>query len=229
MNAQQIITRWLRIANTNAVDYPDTLEELNLTYQDLVDRITQVTKWDYFWDIGKTPTVVNQSEYVVEKLGIEPDALDIKKINKVFVRYSTSDAYPTLLKYQNPWALEYHPDYYKANQSKNEPFFYIQDTSIFIYPAPQEAIADALEVYVIHKPAELTVHTSEDWIEIPAQYHDIMAYGLAKAILETQGKWNEASVVENEYEKRIREMVAYMKQRYNQPKEKKIIWLEQFQ
>lgn len=226
MNAQQIINRWLRISHTNAVDYPDVVEELNLTYQDLVDRITQVTKWDYFWDIGKTATVVNQSEYVVEKLGITPDDLDIKKINKVFVRYNQTDQYPTLLKYQNPWALDKHPDYYKAEATN--PFFYIQDTSIFIYPAPQEAIADAIEIYVIHKPADLTENTTEANIEIPAQYHDIIAYGLAKAILETQGKWNEASVVENEYEKRIREMVAFMKQRYNQPIEKKIIWLEQY-
>ena len=85
MNSAQIIARAFRKAHTNSVDYPSVVEDLNLVYQDIVDRIVVITKGDFFWDKGTTNTVVNQSEYVAEKLGIAPGDLDIKKINKVFI------------------------------------------------------------------------------------------------------------------------------------------------
>ena len=85
-------------------------------------------------------TVVGQSEYLAEKLGITPDDLDIKKISKVFVKYTSDQEYPTQLEYVTPTALTQHPDYYKENQPRSSAFFYIQDTSIFIYPAPTEVI-----------------------------------------------------------------------------------------
>lgn len=230
MNAQQIINRALRLTHTNVNDYNSTqsVEDLNLVYQDMVDEIVVVTKWDYFWDTGITNTVVNQSEYVAEKLGIAPDDLDIKKINKVFVKYSSTDEYPMRLTYQNPWVLEKHPDWYKKNQPKSEAFFYIQDESIFIYPAPTEAIVWGLELFVIHKPADLTINSTETDIEIQPQFHKVMADGLKGYIYQAQGKLNEAQVAEQNYDRGVQNMTAFMKQRYNQPRSKTITWLEQF-
>lgn len=230
MNAQQIINRALRLTHTNVNDYNATqsVEDLNLVYQDMVDEIVVNTKWDYFWDLGQTNTVVNQSEYVAEKLGIAPDDLDIKKINKVFVKYRSTDQYKTKLRYQNPWVLEYHPDWYKANQSTSDAFFYIQDTSIFIYPDPEEAVTDGLELFVINKPAELDESSVEADIEIPTQFHKVMADGLKASIYQSQGKINEAQVAQQEYDMWVNKMVAFMKQRYNQPRKKTITWLEQF-
>lgn len=230
MNSPQLISRSLRLTHTNVADYLDTqsLEDLNLVYQDLVDRIVSVTKGDYFWDIGKATTVINQSEYVAEKLWLSPDDLDIKKINKVFIKYTADQEYFTLAEYRNPTTLDKHPDWYKANQPESLPFFYIQDTSIFIYPAPQVAITGGLEMYVIHKPADLTLTSTEADIEIPAQFHRIIADGLAWYIYLSQGKLNEAQVQKQIYENGIAEMVAFMKQRYNQPQKKTITWLERF-
>lgn len=228
MNAAQIISRALRETNTNAVDYISSVEDLNLVYQDMVNEIIVNTKWDYFWDVGITDLVVYQSEYVAKKLGISPDDLEIKKINKVFVKYSSSDQYPTQLSYQNPSILEYHPDYYKTNQPKSEPFFYIQDNSIFIYPAPTEVVEDWLELYVVHKPADLTGNSTESDIEISPEYHSIMANGMKPYIYQSQGKLNEAQVASQVYDSGIIKMTSSMKQRYNQKQKKTITWLEQF-
>lgn len=230
MNAQQIIDRALRLTHTNVNDYSPTqsVEDLNLVYQDMVDEIVVNTKGDYFWDIWQTDTVVYQSEYVAEKLWVSPDDLDIKKINKVFVKYKSTDTYKTKLRYQNPWILEKHPDWYKLNQPTSDAFFYIQDTSIFIYPAPTEAIVTGLELFVVHKPAELTVSSGESDIEIPSQFHKVMADGLKSYIYQSQGKINEAQVSEQEFMTWVDKMVSFMKQRYNQPRKKTITWLDEF-
>ena len=230
MNWQQIIDRSLRLSHTNVANYTteQAVEDLNLVYQDLVDRIVCISKWDYFWDTWVTDTVINQSEYLAEKLGIAPDDLDIKKINKVFIKYSSTDTEFTRALYQNPWVLQEHPDYYKTNWSKTSPFFYIQDNSFFIYPAPTEALTWGIEIFVIHKPADIDETTTEENIEIPAQFHKIMADGLKMYIYQSQWKLNEAQVAEQDYEKGIANMVAFIKQRYNQPKKKTISDLNSF-
>lgn len=230
MNAQQIIDRALRLTHTNLKDYAieQSVEDLNLVYQDMVDEIVVNTKGDYFWDVGRSDTVVFQSEYVAEKLGISPDDLDIKKINDVFVKYDTSDTYKTKLRFQNPSTLENHPDYYKVNQSKRDPFFYIQDTSIFIYPAPDIAIADGLEIFVDHKPAELVQSSGESDIEIPSQFHKVIADGLKIYIYQSQRKTNEAQAAQVEFDRGVDKMVSFMKQRYNKSRRKTITWLDDF-
>ena len=60
MNAQQIIDRARRLCHTNSTNYNDTdaVEDLNLVYQELVDVIANEVDEDYFWDIGKTDTVI---------------------------------------------------------------------------------------------------------------------------------------------------------------------------
>lgn len=220
MNTQEIYNRALTLTHTNAVDYDlntQGMEDMNLVYQEIVDEIVNVTKWDYFWDKWVTDSVTWQSEYVAEKLWVEPNDLDIKKINKVFIRYTTTQDYPTQAKYQNPGTLKEHPDYYKNRQETICPFFYIQDNSFFIYPAPTEDIVDAIEIFVIHKPSALTTTTTEDEIEIPTQFHKLITSGMRTMIFNWQGKTNEAIQAQNEYDAWIKTMAAFMKQRYNQP------------
>ena len=219
MNWTEIYNRALRQSHTDTVDYPttDADVDIDLRYQELVDEIVNVTKWDYFWDKWETDTVVNQSEYVAEKLGIAPDDLDIKKINKVFIRYTDTQTYPTPVRYQNPWTLIEHPDYYKENQPNSDPFFYIQDTSIFVYPAPESVISSGLELFVIHTPKAITTSTTEDDIELPYQFHKLIADWLRIDIFLSQGKENEANIAQSRYDKWIRDMVTFLKSRYNQP------------
>lgn len=219
MNWTQIYNRALRQTHTNTADYLTTIADidLDLRYQELVDEIVSVTKWDYFWDKWVTDTVIWQSEYVAEKLGIAPDDLDIKKINKVFIKYTSTQTEFTRVVYQNPWVLSEHPDYYATQQANSIPFFYIQDNSIFIFPAPTEAVTWGLELFVIHKPKEITTSSTEDDIEIPTQFHKLISDGLRIDIFLGQGKEIDAQNAQVRYNNGIKDMVAVMKQRYNQP------------
>ncbi len=113
-----------------------------------------------------------------------------------------------------------HPDYYKDNQSKTTPFFYIQDESFFVYPAPTEAVIWGIEIFVIHKPADIDNTTTETNIEIPAQFHKLISDWLKMYVYQSQGKLNEAQIAEQEYENWIDKMTSFIKQRYNQPLKK---------
>lgn len=230
MNVQQIIDRAIRLSHTDSDNYTNTmaLEDLNLAYQELVDEIVSITKGDYFWDTGKTTTAIWQSEYVAEKLGLEPNDLDIKKINKVFIKYTDGQEYPTQLKYVAPTLLEAHPDYYKDTQPTTDPFFYIQDNSIFIYPAPTEVVNWWLELFVIHKPADLAIDWEEADIEIPTQFHKVLSDKLMVYIYESQNKINESQVALQNYDRGIDKMTTFMKARYNNPVNKVITNLDSY-
>ena len=216
MTWEEIYQRALRQTHTDTVDYTneDANSDMDLRYQELIDAVVSVSKSDYFWDRWVTDTVVNQSEYVAEKLGISPDDLDIKKINKVFIKYNSSQVDFTPVEYRTPTSLVEHPDYYKTNQSTSDPFFYIQDTSIFLYPSPAEAITGALELFVIHKPAAIDTTTSEANIELPYQFHKLISDWLRIDVFLSQGKINEAQSAQAVYDAGIRSMVSIMKERY---------------
>jgi len=219
MNAQAIIDRALRLTHTNSTDYTSTqsVEDLNLVYQEVVDTIVNEVDEDYFWDIAESNTVVWQSEYLAETIWIAPDDLDIKKVNKVYIKYSASDTYYTKANFLNPWSLDKDTDWYKDNHSKSNPFFYIQDTSLFIYPAPTEAVTNWLKLYVIHTPADLTATSTESEIEIPYQFHKVIATGMKQYIYASQWKINEKNDAINEFEIEKERMVFNIQERYNQP------------
>ena len=218
MDGAAIKTRALRISHTNATNYQDAdaTEDMNYVYQRLVNKIVAITKGDYFWDTGTADTVIWRSEYEAKQLGIDPDDLDIKRVNKVFIKYSDTADY-TQARYQNPWALEKHPSYYSENQSISDPFFYIQDESIFIYPAATEVVTDGWQIYVIHSPADISVSSTEDDIEITKDYHYLISMWMAVEILRNQKNFNEANDVQADFDREVQEMIAFIKQRYNQP------------
>lgn len=219
MNWLQIYTRALSQTHTDSSDYTSNLADIDieLRNQELVDEIVNITKWDYFWDSWLSDTVIWQSEYLAEKLWISPDDLDIKKINKVFIKYTDSQTYPTLATYQNPGSLSEHPDYYKTSQPASAPFFYIQDNSFFIYPAPTEVVSSWLEIYVIHKPKAISTTSTEAEIEIPTQFHKLLSDWLRIDIFLSQGKENEAQLAQQKYDRWVADMVKFMRARYNQP------------
>ena len=219
MTWEEIYQRALTKSHTDEEDY--TREEadldMDIRFQEIVDAIVEISKDDNYWDKWVADTVVWQSEYVAEKLWVTPDDLDIKKINKVFVRYTEEQSYPTPVTYRASTALDYHPDYYKDNQPTSAPFFYIQDNSIFIYPAPTVAITEWLELRVIHKPAAINTDSTEDEIELQTQFHKVISDWLRIDIFLWQDKEQAAQLAEAKYEKWLAKIAAIMKARYNKP------------
>lgn len=216
---------WTNIANYNTTK---ASRDMNNVYQMLVNKIVVLSKGDYFFDIGRLDaTVIGQSEYEAKKLWLTPDALDIKRINKVFVKYSDSDDF-VKCRYQNPWVLEEHPSYYAENQSKSDPFFYIQDESYFVYPAPTEVVTWGIEIFVIHSPADIDTDSVETDLEISKEFHYLIALWMAIKVLKRQGKHNEANDLKVDFDRGVSEMTTFIKQRYNQPVKKTRTWLWNF-
>lgn len=218
MDTRKIVNRGLRLTHTNTLDYNDTqaMEDVNLVYQELVDAIENEVDEYFFWDIWLTSTVVDQSEYVVEKLGVSPDDLDIRKINKFLIKYSSSDTFYTLARFLNPQSLTHDTEWYKVNQPASDPFWYIQDNSIFIYPAPSSVVTDWIKLECVHAPADLTITSTEADIEIPVQFHKVISTGLKNYIYQSQGKLNEQQVAIQDFDNEKEKMVSYLKERYDE-------------
>ena len=219
MNTRQIVDRALRLTHTNTLDYNDVqaMEDVNFAYQELVDDIENGVDEYFFWDLWLTDTVVDQSEYVVEKLWIAPDDLDIRKINKFLIKYSTNDTFYTLARFLNPSSLTRDTEWYKVNQPSSDPFWYIQDNSIFIYPAPTTVVTEGIKLECIHAPADLTISSTSDDIEIPTQFHKVISTGLKQYIYQSQGKLNEQQLAIQDFEREKAKMVSFLKERYDEP------------
>lgn len=219
MNLRQIIDRALRLTHTNINDYVDaqSVEDSNLVYQEIVDEIENNVDEDFFWDIWEVDTVIDQSEYVIEKLWVSPNDLDIRKVNKVFIKYDTNATYHTQARFLNPSALDRDLAFFEDTQPTSDPFWYIQDKSIFVYPTSSEVVTDGLRINVIHAPADLDINSAETDIEIPVQFHKVIATGIKQYIYQSQGKLNEQQVAIQDFENEKQKMVLFLRERYGQP------------
>lgn len=219
MNTQQIVDRARRLTHTNANNYVDSdaVEDLNLVYQEIIDSIVTEVDEDYFWDIWNFNTVAWQSEYNISEIWVAPNELDIKKINKVFVKYDTNVTLLTQARFLNPSSLQFVEEFYETNQPSSDPFFYFKDKSVFIYPAPSTSITEWGRLNLIHVPAELTISSTEDDVEIPFQYHKIISLWMRAMIFDGQWKTAESQNAEVKYKKWIDDMVTFLKDRYNLP------------
>lgn len=214
MNWQQIIDFWLNQTHTNTSNVSAANQELylNLAYIDTIDELIKL-KVAFLFDEWVTSTVIWQNEYLIEKLWVSPDALNIKTIRNIYIKYSSTDTYHTPADRVNPNVLEYHPDWYADNQPKSEPFFYIADNSFFIFPKPTEAVTGGIEIFVIHDAPAIDSTTTQDNIEVPLSYHKAISYKMREYILDSQGKTNEAEVAAAKWQKEITKVNGVTKPR----------------
>ena len=219
MNTRQIKDKALFDTHTNDNNYPDAqaLLTMNIRYADLVDLIVNYVKERFFWDIWETDTIIWQSEYLAESLGVSPDDLDIKKIDWLYVRYKSTDQYMKKLTYRDEASLTMDKAYYEENTSESDAFFYIADDSYFIYPTPSEAVTNWIKLEVIHAPADLTMDSVESDIELERQFHYIISLWLEIDIYKSQGKLNESSLAQQNYDREAQKMVSKLKDRYDEP------------
>ncbi len=204
MNWQQIIDFWFDQTHTNKNDVSTDNQNLylNLAYIDTIDELIKL-KVAFLFDEWVTNVVNWQNEYLIEKLWIAPDALNIKTIRKIFIKYSSDDAYHTPADRVNPSILEHHPDWYADNQPKTDPFFYIADNSFFIFPKPTEAVTWGIEIFVIHDAPEIDNTTTQDNIQVPLSYHKAISYKMREYIFNSQGKTNDAEVAAGKWKQEI--------------------------
>ncbi len=213
--------------HTDSSNYdPATLwiRAYNKVYEEVINDIVTYVKEDFFWDFVRTDSVIWQSELDIRKIQADivqdlPE-LDIKKVNKLFVKYDIDDEFYTRAKYRPPDFLEDDLDFYSENQSESSPFFYNQNTSVFIYPAPTQVIENAFKMMVIYQPAKLTIDSSEDDVKIQKDKHSVFSLWIQEYIFKSQNKTNDAINARNEFNLAKWRLITYLKSKVNQPKEK---------
>jgi len=201
MNSAQIIAKARRQCHTNATSYTDSdgIIDLNDVYQDIIWDIVTYVDEDYFWDRANVTTAIWQEEYLIKEIWTWAAARRIMQVNKLFVKYNATDTYYTKVKRINPVTLEKDLAYYKDNQNTANPFYYIQDDSIFIYPAPKSVVTSWLQIYVIAEPAVLDINSLEWDILVPKRFHDVVVAWLKQYIYGQFKQLNEKNDAYNEY------------------------------
>ena len=221
----EIIDKALLDTHTDANDYDpqtDWLDALNIVSNEVNNSLAEM-KEDYFWDRFFTDTVSWQSEYDIEQWLVQwawilpKISVNIKEINKLFVKYDPTSDYYTRVDRQNPSILWEDMEYYKDKQVKNRPFFYVQDRSLFIYPAPTEVVTDGLKMNAIYNPPEIEYTDSESFLSLQPNKHYIYSLGMEWQIYKSQWKINEAQAAESIFSKKLTEYLSFLRSRINWP------------
>jgi len=113
----------------------------------------------------------------------------------------------------NPNDLEHDTDWYKVNQPKTNPFYYVQDNSVWIYPVATENVTDGLKINVIYQPNDLTISSAESEILITPRFHHVIVSGIRPYIYQSRGKVLEETDAINKYEVAKKNMITKMKNR----------------
>lgn len=173
MDVQSLIDRRRRLTYTTSTQYTNTqaLEDLNEVYKDLITTITNEINEDYFYENYTADTVVGQNEYSFVLPTSTVTWMD--KLKELYIKYSSTGDYK---KCSYVWesTMEKPFDFYKTNQSAENPIFYIADKSLFIFPTPTEAVTNWLKISVTTMPIDLLITDTEDKIKIERQYHNTL-------------------------------------------------------
>lgn len=210
MNVQEIINRTRRLTYTNAIQYPDTtaMEDFNIIYKQVCNSLTQEVNEDYFWDIFTTNSVIWQNEYRLSS--------DMFKLKSVSVKYKIDWEYIPAFT-QETTQLTNDRDYYKTNQNTSNPFYTIDDNSIFIFPTPTEVVVDWVKIEAIIKPSSLVIWATEDNILLPSEYHYIISEWMKQFAYQAKWKLEEKNDAINEYKIKMRDMIFELNDRNNSP------------
>lgn len=213
MDVAWIFIKARRDCFVEVADYSDAdaLIDLNLIYDHLNSRIIEEVDEDFYWDSSVDATVVWQSEYPIETTG----SFDIVEVNKVFIKYTATDE-PIQARRVSPLSLTKHPSWYTANQSKADPIYYVQDNSVFLYPAATEVVSKEnnwMEIYTINMPLPLEAAWAESTIKIPKRFHRLLPLGLKQYIYVTQGKLNEKNDAVAEFDAAADKMISQLRDR----------------
>ena len=179
---------------------PDTafLRWYNEWRDELIDTIIW-EKEDFFYNYIGTQTVIWQNEYKIPKrwdLDEDEDNVTVldwmAKIKGISWKIKADDTEYTKLVPKKQENLE--KDMFSYSDTV-EPFYILQDNSIFIFPTPTE-VSD-LRIYwiVYYKQLELT-----DEENLPDNYIKGIMYYVKKKWLESQQRLNEAQVQYTNFE-----------------------------
>lgn len=196
--------------------YPDSvgIKHYNWIYED-VTLDMQLLDDEYFFTYWDSTTVIWQIEYTITSINVgtvpSPIYRDINRIKNVLIKYKATDTYFTPLKQVSPDYLIYGKDWHKNNQS--EPIYFIQDNSIWIFPAVTEAVAEWLRIEAIIQPSEVAIWDASTTILVPRRISKVIEEGMMQYAYEHIGKEEMIVWAIQKYDKKKKEALEQIKMR----------------
>lgn len=173
----------------------DYLTYLNIIYKDIFSRLSVNAK-KYTWQTYTTDVVAWQQEYII------PQPSDTQTWLKLVL-----DCF-----YIHEWKDKRIPIYdasinidYEINKNK-QPYWVLRDGSIFIYPVPEEDIADWLRLEWKYIPFDLTLTNTSDEIKLAPEYHNILVKWLNSLVFGEKQVFDKQQLREGYYLQAIQQM-----------------------
>ena len=194
------------LANVSESDYSDDrlLPFFNAVKDDLWTYIITAIRSNYNWDIWTVwQTVTWATEYNIPEAASDQEWN--LKISDIWICYNW-DTYSNWKKIYkkaklvDPTSLKEHWNYYLANQSKDNPIYYIADKSIFIAPAFDIVLSDAIELSWIKNIPDYTITSTEADIRLPSYLHMDLVQWVLPFIHKSEWRKDDASYEQKIYE-----------------------------
>lgn len=226
MTVQQIMD--LALANTHTksgqVSATSLLKWFNASRKKVAKKIISDISENFFFQIW---TIDAEDNTVAKRANGEylfpiqsSTSAGMKKLQKLFIKGYSTDDYFTPCKEVDLRALPNDWLWYMANQPKNDPIYFIADSSFFI--APEFLAADLpavpagnkqIKCYGVASIADLAANAAESTILIPDDYHELIATGMEPYILKARDKRNESIAAKNEFIFELQEMIDELSER----------------
>lgn len=188
---------------------------LNLGYHDVENAITEYVGDNFFYEYKIADLVAGQNEYTFPVASASADG--IKKVLGVEVKRSDTDSYHRMTQGSN-LATNQTLEELSANTSKSNGLYEIQDSSIFLYPTPAEAVTNGLKAQVILTLKDISDTSTEaeifPWHSELRTRHHVIALAMKPYIFGEFGMYNEKAIAQQEAEKEILKMVRSISPRY---------------
>lgn len=221
MDAASIFTMARELAgNVSSTDSRFTdanlLKYAQIARHEIENSIITNVDEDFFYRTFKVDTVANQSEYNFQTS--TSTQIGMKKILSAGIKYTSNDIY---YKPINPCPtnnFDKYIDELRANNNESQAFFTLKNSSIFLYPAPKEAVVNGLTVEAIVTLPDLTTTSTETDIFPNSElrdYHYVIALGIVPYIHKILKQWTDMSIANSEYTKALQKMLTEVGERYN--------------
>ncbi len=112
--------------------------------------------------------------------------------------------------------MEKDDSYYMENQSQNDPFYYIKDNSLFLFPAPKTSETLSLKLEWIKWLMDLVLTSTEEEVfnnKIPKKFHAVIAMWMLEYIYQSRWMINEAINARNVYELKKNDVIKQLQDR----------------
>ena len=195
------------------------LKYLNIAYHDVENTIVSEVDEKYFYDIWTTDIVTWQNEYIYEESS--STQLWFKKMISVSVKYDATDDNYTKVQPFSTELSTFSRDRLADFTNTSEPYYEVNDSSLWIYPSPKNDVTDWLKVSTITNMIDLVVWEWEETIfpdhtEL-RQRHYVISMWIVPWILGKRWQIWEKNNAISEYEKWKRDMVLQLQERIDAP------------